>query len=282
MDLKNKTVVLTGANGGFGRELAHQLADAGARLILVGKGQDELDLLVTDLDGDEAKHCALDLDLSCEAGIEELVNFCEGLPSGIDILVNSAGLNRFALLDDYDFAATSKLMMVNLVAPIMLTSKLLPILKSRNDALIVNIGSALGAIGNPGYSAYCASKAGLARFSETLRRELSDCNVEVLHLNPRVIRTAMNSDAVNSLNQKLGNKADAPETVARILLSKILRNKFRDHYVGWPEKFFVKINALLPALVDRDFHKNLPLIKSAIRNETISTNAAPIAEATNG
>lgn len=266
MNLQNKTVVLTGANGGLGQEIASQLAGAGARLILVGIGQELLDQLAARLSTEKKRHCALNIDLSTESGIDELVNFCRDLPSGIDILINSAGLNRFALLEDYEFAATSKLMMVNLIAPIMLTSKLLPLLKTRTEALVANIGSALGAIGNPGYSAYCASKSGLARFSETLRRELADTNVKVLHLNPRVIKTAMNSDAVNSLNEQLGNKSDTPEQVAGILLAKIRHDKSGEHSVGWPEKLFVKINALLPALVDRDFRKNLTLIRAAASN----------------
>ena len=137
--------------------------------------------------------------------------------------------------------------------------------------MVANIGSALGAIGNPGYSAYCASKAGLARFSETLRRELADTNVRVLHLNPRVIRTTMNSEAVNTLNEQLGNKSDTPRAVARILLNKIQGNQSGDHNVGWPEKLFIKINALLPSLVDRDFRKHLALIKTAASNGTINS-----------
>ena len=282
MKLEGKTIVLTGANGGLGQELARNFAAQGARLVLAGIGQQALDGLAAELSNGSTTHCALEVDLGSEQGLNELAEFCADLPSGIDVLVNSAGLNRFDLLENYDFNATSKLMAVNLVAPIMLTAKLLPLLKSRKEALVANIGSALGAIGNPGYSAYCASKGGLARFSETLRRELSDTNVKVLHLNPRVIQTAMNSEAVNTLNEQLGNKSDMPEVVAGILINRIRNDKFGECTIGWPEKLFVKINALLPGLVDRDFRKNLPLIKAAARNTPTRTKAAsPIANAAN-
>ena len=171
------------------------------------------------------------------------------------------------MLEAHDYDATLKLFKVNLLAPVMLSARLLPLLKARTESLIVNIGSVLGAIGNPGYSAYCASKSGLARFSETLRRELADTPVRVLHFNPRVIRTSMNSAAVNSLNEQLGNKSDSPERVAQLLVKQIQHDRFGEYCVGWPEKLFVKINALLPALVDRDFFKNLSLIKTTAREE---------------
>jgi len=274
MELRDKTVVLTGANGGLGQELARQLADAGARLVLVDLDQDSLAKIAGRLGTAKTRHCYRGVDLSSENGLTDLANFCRELPSGIDVLINSAGLNRFALLEDSEFDATSKLMTVNLVAPIMLTSMLLPLLRSKEEALVANIGSALGAIGNPGYSSYCASKAGLARFSETMRRELSDTNVRVLHLNPRVISTTMNSESVNDLNRQLGNKSDSPEKIARILLGKIRNDQFGDHNVGWPERLFIRINALLPALVDRNFYKNLPLIKAAASHEGTRIKAA--------
>jgi hypothetical protein len=78
----------------------------------------------------------------------------------------------------------------------------------------------------------------------------------------------MNSDVVNTLNEQLGNKSDSPEQVAGILLSKIQHDQFGEHAVGWPEKLFVKINALLPSLVDRNFRKNLTLIKAAACNDS--------------
>ena len=159
MDLNGKTLVLTGANGGLGQAIARELAAAGARLVLIGIGQVVLDDLARELGNGKSHHCPMDLDLSREQGIDELVQFCEELPNGIDGLINSAGLNRFAIAEDHDYQATSRLFMVNLVAPVMLSARLLPLLKTRKEALIVNIGSVLGAIGNPGYSAYCASKS---------------------------------------------------------------------------------------------------------------------------
>ncbi len=280
MNLDGKTVVLTGANGGLGQAIARQLASAGARLVLVGIGQNVLEDLARDLGNGKTSHFPLDLDLSREQGIDELVQFCQELPSGIDGLVNSAGLNRFAMLEQHDYQATARLFMVNLVAPVMLTARLLPQLKARNEAIIVNIGSVLGAIGNPGYGAYCASKSGLARFSETLRRELADSRIKVLHLNPRVVRTGMNSPAVNALNEKLGNKSDSPEHVARLLVKRIGSDRFGEYCVGWPEKLFVKINALFPRLVDRSFFKNLTLIESAAREEFASSQPRPVEKPT--
>jgi hypothetical protein len=84
----------------------------------------------------------------------------------------------------------------------------------------------------------------------------------------------MNSGPVNALNDKLGNKSDSPEAVAKLLVDRILDDRFGEYSVGWPEKLFVRINALLPGLVDRNFMKNLALIKTAARDERVEAGVA--------
>ncbi|MBL4574497.1 MAG: SDR family oxidoreductase [Opitutaceae bacterium] len=266
MNLGNKTVVLTGASGGLGQAIAKQLAANGARLILIGRNESALDHLLDGLASDARHHCKLKIDLGSEAGINELTSFCNDLPEGIDVLVNNAGISEFALLEDSSSQSINKIFFVNLIAPVILTSNLLPLLRQKPETLIVNTGSVLGAIGNPGFTTYCASKSGLARFSEALRRELADSTVNVIHLNPRATATNMNSDTVNELNRSLGNNTDLPDQVAQVLVNKINKDDFGESSVGWPEKFFVKINALMPRLVDSAFVKNLPLIKQSAKS----------------
>jgi len=276
MNLDKKTIVLTGASGGLGQELARQLASTGAQLVLVGNTAESLARIALELDGTDSQHFTLDLDLGTEKGIDTLIEFCQGLPAGIDVLINGAGLNHFALTENHDTGFTRQLFMVNLVAPVLLTVKLLPQLREKNEALIVNIGSVLGAIGSPGYAPYCASKSGLMRFSESLRRELADSSINVLQLNPRVIQTAMNTEITNRLNEQLSNKSDTPKFVARLLVRKIQRNRFGEINIGWPERLFVKINAVFPSLVDKNFRKTLPMFKKAagMCGKNLFTNSA--------
>ncbi|MEX2129972.1 MAG: SDR family oxidoreductase [Pseudohongiellaceae bacterium] len=265
MNLQGKTIVLTGASGGIGQAIAIQLAEHGARLILVGRNTPLLAEIARRLRENPAQHCILSLDLEKPEGLEELVNFCHGLPDGIDVLINNAGVCDFSFLEDVSVDTINQVINLNLTTPIMLTFKLLPLLKESKHGVVVNIGSVLGAIGNPGYSIYCASKAGLSRFSESLRRELADSHINILHINPRATATEMNPAAVNAMNAELGIVTDPPLRVATQLLTRILEDNFSETSIGWPERLYIKINALIPQLVDKSFARNLPIVKRHAR-----------------
>lgn len=88
------------------------------------------------------------------------------LEQGLDVLINSAGCNQFAWLEDQSGEQVTRQLLLNIEAPIQLTRALLP--RLRKPAVIMNIGSSLGAIGYAGYSVYCASKFALRGFSESL------------------------------------------------------------------------------------------------------------------
>ena len=146
-----------------------------------------------------------------------------------------------------------------------LTKYLLPLLKCSADGGVVNVGSTFGAIGYPGFSTYCASKFGLRGYSEALRRELSDSSLQVFYLAPRATNTAINSSRVANLNSELGNAVDEPIIVAKALLKQLQKNRM-NCYVGWPEKFFARVNGLLPKLVDSSLSKQLALIRRLAKN----------------
>jgi len=98
----------------------------------------------------------------------------------------------------------------NVTATILLTQQVLPFL-NKDCGRILIIGSSFGALGFPGFAAYCASKFALRGFAEALRRELADSKIQVAHLAPRATNTRLNSDAVVELNDVLGNSVDEPE-----------------------------------------------------------------------
>ena len=78
---------------------------------------------------------------------------------------------------------------------------------------------------------------------------------------PRTTQTTMNGDAATALNTELGNNVDAPEVVAKIIVETLKSSKSECKYIGWPEKLFVRINALLPKIVDGSLIKQLPIIQ---------------------
>ena len=179
---------------------------------------------------------------------------------GINLLVNNAGISDFHAFASQSPEVIRNLLDTNLLAPMLLTRSLIPLLLAAPAAQIVNIGSVFGQIGFPGFAAYCAAKAGLAGFTQALRRELADSSVEVRHFAPRATRTAINSAAVNAMNSELGTAEDTPQQVAAALL-RFLEGRAWQRILGAKERFFVLLNKLLPALPDGAIRAQLPIIR---------------------
>ena len=256
MQLNEKTILLTGATGGIGRLVATRLHAAGARLVLGCFMEDALRDLNEELGGTHVTACA---DLSTVGGRQTVVDACIEA-GGIDAVINLAGILDFGLFEQQSEGLLEKMVAINLTAPILLTSALLPQLQSKSQSVILNVGSIFGSIGHPGFTAYCATKSGLMRFSEALGRELADGTVRVAYIAPRATNTGLNDERVNGMNKELGIKTDSPELVADEIVATLLSSA-NVRYLGWPEKLFVKLNALLPSVVGSALIKNLAIIK---------------------
>ncbi|PSU50186.1 short chain dehydrogenase [Photobacterium frigidiphilum] len=253
MDLKQKRILLTGATGGIGSALAIQLAKQGAYLILAGRKQTKLDELKNSLEN-ASEHLCIRADLEAD-GIETINTAClnwkdQGIY--IDIVINNAGTNTFAYLAQQTAADITRETQLNMLAPILLSQHALSWLK--RPGIILNIGSTFSAIGYPGYSTYCATKAAIHRFSEALQRELTGTGIQVLYLAPRATNTKLNDQRVTELNTLLGNKTDSPEYVASEIIAT-LKAETKYRWLGWPEKLFVRLNQLLPSVVSSSIRK---------------------------
>ena len=261
---KTLTVLLTGASGGIGSAIAQELATQGHRVLLQGRNAARLQALRESLANSE-QHLVLAADLLDGEPRNALVQRCCSLPGGVDVLINNAGVSTFALLADMRDAAIANLLQTNLLVPMALTRDLLPLLERSDQGTVINIGSAFGHIGHPGFSVYGASKSGLHGFSEALRREVRDTGIRVHYLAPRAVDTELNTEAVNNLNRALGNKSDSPVWVARQCVNLLRSNTSRRRFIGWPERLFIKVNALFPAVVDSALIKKMPLIRRYAR-----------------
>ena len=260
--LMDKIIVVTGATGGIGQELAKKLATRGAQLILVGRDIHKLEQLRFDCHQHNPgrAHKVVATDLTTDSGLTDFAKACAD-EDRIDILVNAVGINELCLLDEQDSNQIFNIVNTNLTVPILVCKTLLPQLKRQNNATILNIGSTLGSIGYPGYASYCASKFGLRGFTEALRRELWDTNIRVHYLSPRAVKTNMNSEAANAMNAALKNTCDEPAVVASAAIDQLQANNGYDQFIGWPEKLFVKINHVFPALVSQSIAKQLGVIR---------------------
>lgn len=256
MNLSNKSVLLTGATGGIGQEVAKALAQQNTRLILVGRNQDKLDAFTNELDGD---HQVIQADITSTQGRQKVSQQAKLI--GVDMLINLAGVNCLSLLTQTTDEELNGIIQTNLVAPMLLTRDMIPILKQQQQAMIVNVGSTFGSIGFAGSTVYCASKFGLRGFTEALRRELTDSIIKVVYIAPRATKTAMNSEQTDGLNEVLGNKVDTPERVASIIVETLKKPNPHNQFIGWPEKLFIRINAILPKVVDKSLDRQVSIIR---------------------
>lgn len=261
MDVQNKRVVLTGATGGIGRQIAIELAQQGAKLLLVARNAEKLEQLISELNS-PYHHDYICCDLANAESIqsldEKLLALINHWGERVDVLINNAGNNQFELLSRKKTVQIHAELSLNLIGPILMTKYAINGWLNQ-PGIILNIGSTFGGIGYPGYAVYGAAKSGLFRFSEALNREMYGTNIKTLYLAPRATKTALNSQLVDDLNTELGNHVDSPELVASQVL-KTIETEVESRWLGWPEKLFVRINQLLPGLVSKSIQKQLPTI----------------------
>ncbi|MFK7864305.1 MAG: SDR family oxidoreductase [Pseudohongiellaceae bacterium] len=249
-------LLLTGASGGIGSAIAHQLNSLGVELILQGRDRAALNNVAAALTRQDVPCELVEADLNVLEQRQHLINVAK--TKKIDALINNAGVNLFGPFQDSDIAA---LIQTNVICTMELTQALLPTLLESDTSKIVNIGSAFGSIGYPGYATYCASKFAIKGFTEALHREFSSTNLSVLYVSPRATQTKMNSDPVMALNNALGVTSDSVDLVARQVVKSILTDRKRTQ-IGLVEYLQTKINACAPFLVDRAIAKQLSTIQS--------------------
>ena len=266
-------VVLTGASGGLGQAFAMALAEHSSAMVLVGRDCDRLHALQQRI---ADRYPALVVrtvagDLTDRA-VQEQVSDAALTPGGpINLLINAAGISEFQDFESQAGAAIERLVAVNLVAPIQLTQRLLPLLRSARTAQVINVGSIFGYLGYPGFALYCATKFGLRGFSQALRRELADTNVAVRYFAPRATRTPLNTPAVSAMNRALRTREDEPELVARMLL-RFIGGGGGERKLGFPERLYVFLNHLAPGFNDKAIRGQLRTIRKHLDGAGTSTH----------
>ena len=261
-------VLLTGATGGIGSQTAALLATRGANLLLVARDASRLNALRTRLARFGTTVELVAADLATEEGRQRVAAAAQKFQGGINVLINNAGINRFDLFNRQSDKDLEAVVNINLLAPMLLTHKLLPLLQRQRKAVVLNVGSIVGSIGLPGQVAYCSSKFGMHGFSEALRRELDGSPIRVVYVAPRSTDTDMNDSLLREINELTGVRTDDTSVVARHVVDAITGAR-NERFIGWPERLFVKINAVLPGLVDRSLKKQRRLLNgSRITDET--------------
>lgn len=264
MKLSGARTLLTGASGGIGRCLALELARRGSHLALVARDEQRLAAVAQEARGHGVEAHAVIFDLARGTQHTHLVSEAQSALGGLDILINNAAISSFTSFADSSAEIIERLLRVNIHAPLLLTRAALPRMLERRSGHIVNVGSILGSIAFPHFAAYSASKFALRGFSEALRRELRGKGVRVSYVAPRTTATAMNPDNVMAFMREGGATIDTPERVAREIADSIEANR-PETFIGRPENVFVRLNAVLPRLVDRALSRQRRIAEKLLR-----------------
>jgi len=189
MNIQNKKVLVTGGGSGIGFSIAKAFADKGNQVILFGRTEDRLKAAVAQLSN--ASYVVGDV--TSEKVVLELVKQVKENYDGIDILVNNAGTARLQPLDaSVNIYDTAKFEIeINYLSVLRLTELLLPTLKARKEAAIINIQSIVSYVPNAFIATYSATKAALHSYSQSLRLTLekSAPNVKVFEVFPPFVDT---------------------------------------------------------------------------------------------
>jgi uncharacterized oxidoreductase len=188
MQLNKKTILITGGTSGIGLELATQLIARRNTVIVTGRDPEKLAAAKRLL---PALH-TFQSDVSDPASIAILhTNLLAQFPA-FDTLINNAGIMRNLNINQpRDLSDVTREIDINLSGPIRMIQQFLPHLKTRNSALIVNVSSGLAFIPMPISPVYCATKAALHSFTQSLRAQLRGTNVTVVELAPPGVETPL-------------------------------------------------------------------------------------------
>ena len=217
MNLRNKIAVVTGASSGLGSEFARHLGSHGSRVYGLARRLNRLKSLEAEI-GSEFR--PVECDVTDEASVK---NAFSGMDR-VDILINNAGLGRFAPIDVQSKEDWTIQMDTNLTGVYLCTRAAVPLMKAQNQQTgfgghIVNIASVAGLVGNANLSAYNATKFGLRGFSEATMKELRGDGIKVTSICPGSVATEFGRVAGSSGAPNPMQPEDIASTVIHVLQS---------------------------------------------------------------
>jgi uncharacterized oxidoreductase len=187
MNLTGNTILITGGGSGIGRGLAEELLKLGNQVVIAGRRKQALDETTAANPGMKS----LTLDIESPAAIREFaVKATSNFPT-LNVLINNAGIMRAEKLLDQqsDLVDAEAIVTTNLLGPIRLTAALLPHLLQQPHATIMNVSSGLAFVPLVFTPTYCATKAAIHSYTESLRYQLKSTSIEVLELVPPYVQT---------------------------------------------------------------------------------------------
>jgi len=219
INFKNKKILVTGATGGIGREIVKKLISLEGSVVATGTNTERLDLLKKDFPNVNV----VKFDISDHSKIEEFIDNTTTQLTGLDILINNAGVNMDNLSLRMKDEEWKKVIDINLTSTFLLTKYAIKKMLKNKYGRIVNISSVVGHTGNLGQANYAASKAGIIGMTKSLAIEYAKKNITLNCVSPGFIQSKMTDNITESVKtvltsripmSRLGNAEDVANSVA--------------------------------------------------------------------
>ena len=219
IDFKDKKVLITGATGGIGKEIVKKFVSLKANILATGTKTEKLEALKKEFPNINV----LKFDISEQSKINEFIENASSQLTGLDVLINNAGINKDNLSLSMTDEEWKKVIDVNLGSTFLLCKYGIKKMLKNKYGRIVNITSVVGHTGNLGQANYSASKAGIIGMSKSLAIEYAKKNITVNCISPGFIQSNMTDNIVESIKSiltsripmsRLGTGEDVANTVA--------------------------------------------------------------------
>jgi NAD(P)-dependent dehydrogenase (short-subunit alcohol dehydrogenase family) len=221
--LQGQVALVTGGSRGIGRAIARALVADGAKVVITGRSEAHLSAACRDIESaGPGKVESVPADVRIYADMDRAAGAAVTRFGGLDMLINNAGVGVFAEVAEMTPQQWADVIDTNLTGVFNACHAAIPHLRRRNGGFIINISSLAGKNSFTAGAAYCASKAGLNAFSESLMQEVRYDNIRVSYVMPGSVATGFsNGDAAKGADWKI-----APEEVAEIVVD-LLRHPRR-------------------------------------------------------
>ncbi len=258
MKFENKTILITGATAGIGKEILKGFIKRGARKFAVAaRNASRLEELKAEYP--QVEILTVQADMAVPDDIHKISETIKQNYGKLDILVNNAGVVSAGALEEMSDKDVIGQINVNLTGLILLTKACLPLLKASEEAALMNISSGLGFIAWPFYSVYAATKAAVRQFSDAMRRDLYQYPIHVMTIYPTATATPMMKNA------KVDDMDD-PKMVAQKSLDGLVN---REHHVifGGDQRILdIELNFSQPAIIDQKAKERYEALRERTEN----------------
>lgn len=219
MKLSGRNAIITGANRGFGFEVAKKFVAEGASIVICGRDADQVSHAVNSLQklsSSQQTIIGLPLDVSKEENVKKLIDAAIDKLERIDIVVNNAGVyGPKGLIEDVDSMEWISAININLFSVFFMCKWILPHMKKNNAGKIINLSGGGATAPLPRISAYAASKAAVVRLTETLAEECKEYSIEINAIAPGALNTRLLEEVLES----------GPDVVGKAFYEKSLKQK---------------------------------------------------------